>query len=51
MLKSQLMRVGGWEVSQTEKGEKPRVELQLYKGDKNIPSHILDLWIDVVGNQ
>ena len=48
------MRVGGWEEKDMSKGgwgEKPKVELQLYKGDKNIPSHILDLWIDVVGNQ
>ena len=35
----------------TKVGEKQKVEFQLYKGDENIPSHILDLWIDVVGNQ
>ena len=32
-------------------GEEQKVEFWLYKGNENMPYHILDLWVDVVGNQ
>ena len=32
-------------------GEEQEVEFQLYKGDENIPYHVLTLWVDVVGNE
>jgi uncharacterized membrane protein len=35
----------------TEVGEGQKVEFQLYKGDISKASHILNLWVDVVGNQ
>jgi len=34
-----------------EVGEAQKVDFQLYKGDTSNASHILDLWVDVVGSQ
>ncbi|NQT31269.1 MAG: DUF1616 domain-containing protein [Deltaproteobacteria bacterium] len=31
-------------------GEEQKVEFRLYKGNENTPYHVLDLWVDVVGN-
>jgi uncharacterized membrane protein len=33
-----------------EVGEEQKVEVRLYKGNENTPYHVLDLWVDVVGN-
>jgi len=33
-----------------EVGEKQKVEFWLYKGNENTPYHVLDLWVDVLGN-
>ena len=33
-----------------EFGEEQKVEFWLYKGNGNMPYHILDLWVDVLGN-
>lgn len=35
----------------TEVGEAQKVSFQLYRGNEPTPSHVLDLWVDVVGNQ
>jgi len=32
-------------------GEEQKVEFQLYKGNENEPSHVLNLWVDVVASK